>query len=730
MTQQIYDLLPAHMRTRDLEADGALKALFALMQREGDLVEDDIRALAETWFIETCPDWAIPYIGELLDVRALHDLGPESGFSPRAWVGNTIRNRQRKGTLGVIESVAAEATGLPARANEMFERLSATQWMNHIRLHRNAAALIRDGDRMALTGTAFDLTPRTVGVRRIDRGSGRYNIPNIAIHLWRLQPYRLPLVETAALSDHQFTVDPLGRDIPLFWSGQTEEDIGDIAAMTDLPVRLTYRPLYRETEALRQAITDGTSIEPVWFGPNPVVEIEIQDVPAGPFQPVPAAEIAICDIHDVVGGWRRPPATIDYTTPAGATEARTITAGFDPVRGRIALPEGSAANAVRATYIYDAPGDLGGGPYDRRLTDIDLLGREADFQVGVTKRLPSDGTTIVPSIAEAIALWNAEGPGRAGLILLMDNDRFEEDLTGPNAAILRDGSSLAIVSADWPEEEAPGGGTQRRVGTISARDRRAALVGPLEVVTEVSLGAELPARFAMNGVLMDGALTFGGAVGTAFGRIDLAHLSIAPGNALSLTDATVEEAITLTRAITGTLDLGTVETDLHITQSIVDGDGGPALTASATDLHVQGSTLIGATGTGEVHATDTIFDGTLVAERTQAGCIQYSFYDPAGSRTPRRYRCQPDLALADQPPADHPGIIAGLRPLYAATVFGQPDYARLSDRAAPELLTGASDSGAMGAWGFMQFGWRETNLQIAIQEYLPFGLMAGSVNET
>ena len=162
MTSPIYDLLPAHVRTRDQAEGGTLRALFALMEREGSVVEDDIRRLGETWFIETCPPWAIPYIGQLLDVRALHDLGPDSGFSERAWVGNTIRNRQRKGTLGAIEAVASEATGLPARANELFEHLSATQWLNHTRLHRNATARVRDGDAMALSGSAFDGTPRAL----------------------------------------------------------------------------------------------------------------------------------------------------------------------------------------------------------------------------------------------------------------------------------------------------------------------------------------------------------------------------------------------------------------------------------------------------------------------------------------------------------------------------------------------------------------------------------------
>ncbi len=731
MTAILYDLLPAHIRTRDLESGGALKALFALMQREGDLVKDDIRALSESWFIETCPDWVIYYIGQLLEVRPLHDLGTESGFSPRAWVGNTIRNRQRKGTLGVIESVAGEATGLPARANEMFQRLSATQWMNHIRLNRNASALIRDGDRMALTGSAFDKTPRTVGVRRIDRGSGRYNIPNIAIHLWRIQPYRLPQVSAFSRSDYQFNLDPLGHDLALFWSGLTEQDANDIAEMTDLPVPLRRRPLYRETEALRQAITDGTSFDPVWFGANPVVSFEVQWLPGGPFETIDPATIAICDTHDTGGGnWHRPPTGIDYTTPAGATETRPIILGFDPLRARAALPVGSSANAMRSTYIYGAPGDLGGGPYDRRLTAEKLLGREIDFQVGVTTRIPADGFSLVATIAEAVALWNALPAGAAGLIVLMDNDRFEEDLTGPNAAVLQAGSALAIIAADWPQEAADGGGTQRNVSTFSARDRRAALLGPLQVQTEVALGAELPCRFAMNGLLMDGELSFTGAEGSAFGRIDLAHISIAPQNSVTLIDATIEEALTLTRTITGTLELGEVETDVVINQSLIDGNGSPAITATAIDMYLQGSTLIGNTTTGEVHATDTLFDGTVVAERTQAGCLQYCYYESPGSRTPRRYRCQPDLALADQPPTLHNSIMAGLRPLYGSPNFGEPDYGRLADRSAQELLTGAANGGSMGVWGFMQFPWRETNLAIATQEYLPFGLMAGSVYET
>jgi hypothetical protein len=35
MSGDIYNLLPAHIRTSDAEAEGVLQALFALMEREG-----------------------------------------------------------------------------------------------------------------------------------------------------------------------------------------------------------------------------------------------------------------------------------------------------------------------------------------------------------------------------------------------------------------------------------------------------------------------------------------------------------------------------------------------------------------------------------------------------------------------------------------------------------------------------------------------------------------------
>ena len=74
MTDRLYDLLPAIYRIRDAEQGYALKAMLAVMEQQLDAVEGDIDQLYRNWFIETCDEWVVPYIGDLLDVR-LVDAG-------------------------------------------------------------------------------------------------------------------------------------------------------------------------------------------------------------------------------------------------------------------------------------------------------------------------------------------------------------------------------------------------------------------------------------------------------------------------------------------------------------------------------------------------------------------------------------------------------------------------------------------------------------------------------
>src|SRR3954468_646335 len=91
--KDLFDLLPAIHRVRDAEQGGQLRALLAVVSREVQLVEQDITRLYDNWFIETCDEWVVPYIADLLGIRSLagSSSAGNSGLSQRSYVANTRR---------------------------------------------------------------------------------------------------------------------------------------------------------------------------------------------------------------------------------------------------------------------------------------------------------------------------------------------------------------------------------------------------------------------------------------------------------------------------------------------------------------------------------------------------------------------------------------------------------------------------------------------------------------
>ena len=132
---RLYNLLPVIYRQRDETQSSPLKTLLQIITEQVILVEDDISQLYENWFIETCEDWAVPYIAELIGYRPVHQAGEPGDIKtlqgqqrnkiliPRREVANTIRYRQRKGTLALLELLANDVAGWPARAVEFYRLL-------------------------------------------------------------------------------------------------------------------------------------------------------------------------------------------------------------------------------------------------------------------------------------------------------------------------------------------------------------------------------------------------------------------------------------------------------------------------------------------------------------------------------------------------------------------------------------------------------------------------------
>jgi hypothetical protein len=192
----------------------------------------------------------------------------------------------------------------------------------------------------------------------------------------------------------------------------------------------------------------------------------------------------------------------------------------------------------------------------------------------------------------------------------------------------------------------------------------------------------------------------------------------------------------LNRTICGPISLGAAER-LSIVDSIVDGgtdiDGSikVAIAAGTADTNIQSSTIIGAVGSLTTSGVRTllggnsIFTGPIFAERRQAGCVRFCVVG-RDSRTPRRYRCQPDTTLkdVDDPPAQT-AIRVRLIPQFVSLTYGQPGYAQLASSCAAEISRGAEDGSEMGAFDFIKQPQREDNLQTSLNEYLRFGLEAG-----
>jgi hypothetical protein len=715
-----YELLPAIHRLRD-EAEGRpLAALADLLGRELDVVEADIARLYGNWFIETCDEWVLPYLGDLLGVRGLHGVGSAT-FSQRAFIANTLAYRRRKGTATMLEQLARDTTGWDARAVEFFERLGWTQSLNHRRPRSLRTPDLRRTDELELLDTAFDTAAHAVDVRHIASGRGRHNLPSIGLFLWRLQSYPLQRVAARAASGlpaGRFHFHPVGLDAPLFNDPLPEIEITHLAEEINVPGPLRRRPLFDELEAQRSALANNRPVRSLYFtSESPVFRVFLN----GTATPVPPDEVLICDLSD----WHLPPDQKVYAQiqPDGTTLPvnRPIQVAVDPRLGRLTVPASATVDRVWVDSAYGFSGDLGGGPYPRLDSVIAALAtptgpRPIDWQAGVSRQNPSVAEAVFPTFATAIAAWNARPAGTVGLITVMDNDTYAEDLVAADRIEVPEGSLLILLAADWPRTPSPMGPPTRQAGHFSAERLRPHLLGNLEIVGTAPANSQTPGELVINGLLVEGQVRV---LGGHLGRLGLDHSTLVPSaGGLDAAGPNPELKIRFQRVISGAVRLDPGLPELAITDSMVDVSAGMAISAPETSLQVESSTVLGQVECRQLAASEVIFDGRVDVERRQAGCVRFSFV-PTTSTTPRRYRCQPDLALAGvTDPMIQARILTRLVPGFTSTVYGQPAYTQLGDRCPVEISTGAEDSAEMGAWRFLQQPQREANLRSSLDEYL------------
>jgi hypothetical protein len=369
---ELYDLLPRVYRARDELGDGQLRRLLEVIGGQLGLLEENLDQLHDDQFIETCADWVVPYIGDLIGYRPLHSEAARVS-SPRAEVANTIAYRRRKGTAAMLEQLAYDVTGWKARAVEFFERLATTQYMNHPRPGKGGTVDVRLARGVEAPGAGFDEQAHLAEVRRVSTGTGKYNIHNVGIFLWRLNAVeltRVPLVADGS-SKRRFRFHPLGIDMPLFGRARTEEEITHLAEPMDVPLPLTRRYL--------------KSRDKEYIGVDRSLMVGL----LGAATP----EVKVCALTDLPGG--------DW---AHAPEDGKI--AIDPVLGRVYFPN-DVPDGVTAigTYHYGSALDIGGGGYGRKLSGPAGADAEASGGEDLAALLDPAGVTV-----EIQDNWNYAAP--------------------------------------------------------------------------------------------------------------------------------------------------------------------------------------------------------------------------------------------------------------------------------------------------------------------------------
>ena len=686
---RLYALLPAVYRIRDVQQGEPLRALVALIAREFEALEENVEQLYDDQFIETCNEWVAPYIGDLIGYRPLHGVAPNIA-SPRAEVANTIRYRRRKGTAAMLEQLAHDVTDWPARAVEFFEQLATTQYMNHVRLHAPATADLRSTSKMLQQGGPFNAVAHTAEMRRPEAGSGRYNIANVGIFLWRLQAFRLsdvPLTpDPGDATGRKFRFNPLGADQPLFRLPVTETQITHIAEPANVPDPINLRLMAR---AMKAATTDSTVADD--YGPGESIVLSRPNAnPARSPVPIDSTDICVCDLRNVVGGWAHE-----------ATLAANKIA-IDPQLGRVLLGA-SVTGPILGTFHSGFSRPIGGGEYERSLAGTLLA----------TQRNASSGEALQPHL-DAIA--------SGGRVVINDSLKYAQT---PVFKV----DSVTAVGAPGPEV------------VVTARNGARPMIASGGAIT-LAIGAR--GRLVLDGlVISGGALHLAAAADVEPRELVLRDCTLVPGLTLN-TDGTAASPgkvslliehpfakVTLERCITGRLQV-VVGAGVFVHDCIVDaGDAASVAFDSdgadgpGAELTITESTVIGKLHTKLMQlASNTIFFASLgpmpsekwtapvIAERRQEGCVRFCFV-PHGSLVSKRFRCVPD--------EKHPDAV----PHFTSLRYGDPGYAQLRSATAKSIREGADDGGEIGVMHPLHQPQRESNLCIRLDEYLRFGLHAG-----
>ena len=730
----LYDLLPAVYRMRDEELGSPLRELLRVVAEQVNVIEEDIARLYDNWFIETCDDWVVPYIGDLVGYLPVAEAGlpgsvtagtggrPSRVLVPRREVANAIGFRRRKGTLALLETLAGEVVGWPARAVEFFPLLGWSQHLDHQHPARGQYVDLRSGERLDRLGLPFDDLAHRVDVRRPNshRTRGRYDIPSVGVYLWRLGSYPVTNAPAACIEREGrncYTFSVLGNDTQLFGLPVPETDPAHLADEANLPVPIRRRAFeHRISE--RPLVSDAS---PAYYGSGKSLSIEVTDWPRrGRRGMIRAEDVIPADLTD----WHGYP----------VRDGKVL---VDPVLGRMVFPPKQAPKRVVVSYRYGFSADMGGGEYRRPVA------QPAGARL-YRVRQRGTGAGEFRTIRQAHAQWRrdkreGEPPPRAAVIEVADSGVYEErfvfgldpgeSLQLRSAPLTRPVLRLLDYRVDQPDPFSVSGGPASRF--------------VLEGFLVTGRGIQVSGPDADGGPAEDDGIDEGtDAPAGDLCDVTIRHCTLVPGWDLdcdctpgrpdepSLTLNYGRAKVVIEHSILGSVCVLADEragdpAELRLSDCIVDATSPDALALSSGDgrvafvnLTVARCTVVGQVLAHAIRlAENSIFTSPVLVARRQVGCVRYC-YVPDGSRTPRRYRCQPDADAKDR-------ARDRVRPVFESLRYGTPAYGQLAEACAEEITRGADDESELGAFHDLYQPERAASLRARLDEYTPAGMDAG-----
>ena len=753
----LYDRLPQIYRVKDEEQTppGQLKNYLAIADFIFDAIHENIESLYDDLFIETCEDWVIPYIGDLLGTSPLKG----DPWTLRADVADTIALRRRKGTLASIERLSYNLTQWGIHAVELRENLVWNQHLNHQRPDiggnppyasatrftpiRGGTVTLRDPAMLSLLNTPFDPFAHIPDLKPPTFGNIRYNLPNLAIFLWRLKDYRvrftkpiMKIQETGKGISEEAThvvrlyVHPLGEPVRLFNTYQFDPDKDPpvITQLDETPGAIATARLTKNSEAGRPE--KYVAIDTYSPANTNINSLDISEVGLQLLLPEP--DFAGTKLSD----WTIRGENLCAWETGIQPPLKDREIAIDPIIGRIAIGVGNSEEATALekhlllTYTYGAVGSVGAHPRSR------ILLKKWDDETVVVKPV-----NLFENHTLNEALTNIQDATSPVVIEIQDSRVHVLNLSAIVGTIDQDGGfnlqlnrSLIIQAADG----------QRPIIKLTQPLR----VRPKNVAQAASLTLRLEGlyltrdeSFPVNAPLI---------ARTAINRLEIVDCTLDPGGQ-KLLDKTVEgtrkpmrhslelhqpygftEAdeekifnqtpeIILERSIAGSLliDRGY---RLFLSHSIIDAGKGVGddskdsfAVANATGYpndwgpptQVNGITIFGRMRVEQISGRGGILVHALEVLNNQTGCIRYSYFSGKGDRLPQNLGCVT-------------GTEAKLQ--FVSEMFGEPAYGQLARVSDFRIRERGPNDDEMGAFGFLLEAHKWRNLQIRFREFMPVGI--------